>query len=52
MNDIERQDWINNDESLYLWWLASTQGITTLIRENRKMLTEYINQVLNKEPKS
>lgn len=52
MNDTDREDWINNDEPLYRWWLASGQGITTFIRENRAMLTKYINKVLNKEPKS
>jgi hypothetical protein len=52
MNDTDREDWINNDEPLYLWWKASSQGISTFIRENRAMLTKYINKVLNKEPKS
>lgn len=52
MNDIDREDWVNNDESLYNWWKDSEQGITAFVRENRKILTDHINQVLSREPKS
>lgn len=52
MNDNDREDWVMNDEPLYVWWLDSKQGITTFVRENRAALTEYILKALNKEPYS
>lgn len=52
MNDNDREDWINNDESLYVWWKGTGQGITTFVRENRAELTKYINRALNRKPKS
>jgi hypothetical protein len=52
MNDTDREDWVRNDEALYRWWRSTEQGIISFVRENRAMLTKYINQMLHKEPKS
>lgn len=51
MNDIDREDWVRNDEALYRWWKDANQGLISFVRENRAMLTKYIDKVLNKEPK-
>jgi len=48
MNDKEREEWIMNDEGLYLWWKDTGKGITTFIRENREELTRCINQLLGR----
>jgi len=50
MNDNDRAQWIDNDESLYIWWRGSRQSKREFIKENRERLTEYINKVLNMEP--
>lgn len=42
MNDTEREEWVNNDEGLYLWWKSSRVGITTFIRQNRKEIDQAI----------
>lgn len=52
MNDQEREQWINNDEGLYLEWRRSRKGITTFIRENRQEIDLVIDSILNKEPLS
>jgi hypothetical protein len=51
MNDIDREDWVRNDEALYRWWKSANQGLISFVRENRAMLTQYIQRALNKEPK-
>lgn len=51
MNDNERTRWVVNDEALYNWWRSTNKGLTSFVRENRAELTNYINKVLNKEPK-
>jgi len=50
MNDEDREEWINNDESLYLWQQRSGLSMTKFIRENRKALDEHIKGVRDKEP--
>lgn len=46
MNDSEREDWINNDEGLYLWWKSTRQSMRNFIRENRKEITRIIQAAL------
>ena len=50
MNDTEREQWVNNDESLYNSWKHSRQSLRDFIRLNRANIDQYINQILNKEP--
>lgn len=52
MNDSEREDWINNDEGLYLWWKSSKQSITKFIRENREELTQIIQATITSKPRA
>jgi hypothetical protein len=37
-NDSDRVDFVNNDEGLYDLWRRSKKGITTWVRENRKLI--------------
>jgi hypothetical protein len=50
MNDNDRRDWINNDESLYLWWRNSKDGrnMRAFIKANRAEITAYINKKLGR----
>ena len=47
MTNYDINDWIDNDEGLYNWWLSSGQPKTVFIRENRKELTTCIENVIN-----
>jgi hypothetical protein len=49
MNDTERQQWVDNDESLYLWWKSSRQGVRQFIRDNREELDAVINRALGRD---
>lgn len=51
MNDAERQDWVNNDESLYRWWRSTRLGITTFVRRYRKEIDEHINYIIHRYDK-
>jgi hypothetical protein len=46
MNDGERDQWVQNDEGLYRWWLSSGQGISSFIRANRAEIDRYIAAAL------
>lgn len=48
MNDGDLEGWVNNDEFLYHWWEGSKLSMRAFIRQNRKELTSYINQKLNR----
>ena len=50
MNDDDRDQWIENDEALYLSWKASKMSKRAYIRAFRKNLDAYINKQLNEEP--
>lgn len=50
LNDAERSQWIDNDESLYNWWRSSRQSKSKFIRENREELTRLILAALNRKP--
>ena len=47
MNDTERSNWIDNDEGLYNWFKSSRQSKKKFIKENRKEITECIENMLN-----
>ncbi len=42
--------WIDNDESLYLWWKRSRQSKRAFIKENGKELVRLIRAVLDRPP--
>lgn len=50
LNDADRSQWIDNDESLYSWWRSSRQSKAKFIRENRAELTRIILEALNRKP--
>lgn len=45
MNDRDREQWIDNDEGLYLWWQSSKLSKREFIRRNRKEITACIDAV-------
>lgn len=51
MNDTERENWVLNSESLYLWWKREMRGekkIREFIRKNRSEIDEYIRKAMGK----
>jgi hypothetical protein len=54
LNDQDRAQWIDNDESLYNWWRTSRprRSKAAFIREHRAELTEIILRAINREPRS
>jgi hypothetical protein len=51
-NDKQIAQWIDNDETLYRWWLDSNQSQKAFIRINRMALTSYILRKLYSKPTS
>ncbi len=53
MNDTERDDWIMNDESLYLQWRVSYLSKRAFIREHRIDIDAHVNAILrpNRKPR-
>jgi len=49
-NDEEREQWIDNDEGLYLWWIGSKQSYRNFIRENREQIDTVIDRALDAPP--
>lgn len=45
LNDNDRAQWIDNDESLYNWWRSSRQSKRAFIRANRAELDTLIRKV-------
>ena len=45
MNDVDRAQWVDNDEGLYDRWKASGKTKRDWIRENRIMLDQVIGHV-------
>jgi len=45
MNDIEREQWVNNDEGLYRIWRSSRKGMREFVKENRREIDELISTV-------
>ena len=52
LNDNERNMWIDNDESLYLWWKRSRLSKRNFIKENRLELDAIILEAINKPPQT
>ena len=45
MNDVDRAQWVDNDEGLYDLRRSSGQSMRDWIRENREMIDRCINNV-------
>ncbi len=52
LNDRERSMWVDNDQSLYLWWLSTGLAKRRFIRKHRAELDRLILAQLNKSPAS
>ena len=50
LNDMDREQWVNNDEGLFNWFHYSRLSMRQFIRDNRAELDECILRVLNAEP--
>jgi len=46
MNNDDRTKWIDNDEGLYNWWLASRLPKSEFIRQNKQEIDQVILNVL------
>lgn len=52
MNDKEREQWVLNDEGLYLMQRASKKPMRVFIKENRAFIDEVIGKVTSGEKKA
>jgi hypothetical protein len=50
MNDREREIWIDNDEGLYRWQIASKLSKRAFVRRYRAEITAHILAVVKKPP--
>lgn len=48
MNNNERENWINNDEGLYLWKRSTRLSMREFIKQNRDELDALIRKALGK----
>jgi hypothetical protein len=46
MNDTEREDWVNNDEGLYLWYIGSRLSMRRFLRRYRAEIDAVIRRAL------
>ena len=47
MNDVERSQWIDNDEGLYRAWKRSRLNKLRWMKENREFIDKVIENVTN-----
>jgi len=47
VNDTEREQWVDNDEGLYLAWRSSSQPKRRFIREHRGQIDAVIDNVVS-----
>lgn len=52
MNDEDRRLWVMNDEILYNLWQSADKGLYSWVQENRKLIDNRIDRVLDREPAS
>ena len=45
MNDTERENWVQNDESLYLWWKGTRVSMRDFLRRNRADIDAHIKEM-------
>ncbi|MFA5307620.1 MAG: hypothetical protein WC365_09285 [Candidatus Babeliales bacterium] len=50
MNDSEREQWVNNDESLYNDFKHSRLSMTKFVRSNRAEIDRNIIKVIGYDP--
>jgi peptidoglycan hydrolase-like protein with peptidoglycan-binding domain len=53
LNNSEREQWINNDEGLYNWYMAERKmggGMSAFIKRNREQIDAAILSVLDRKP--
>ena len=50
-NDKDREQWVENDEELYLWWLSTRLTLHAFVVQNRAELDAHIDAYLNRPPK-
>lgn len=48
MNNTEREQWIDNDEGLYLWWKESHLSKREFIRQNKEAIDARIKHALGR----
>ncbi len=48
MNNEDRRQWVDNDESLYDWFKSTRLIMAQFVKQNRKVLDEYINHALGR----
>lgn len=48
-NDKERESIIMNEYYLYTWQQSSKKSVRAFIKENRKEIDKYIDEVMNKK---
>jgi hypothetical protein len=46
MNDRMREQWVDNDEGLYVWWQASRLGKRMFIRQYRRAIDVVIDNII------
>jgi hypothetical protein len=51
LNDHDRELWVRNDETLYLWWKSHKCSMRQFLREHRDELDSFINARLNQKPR-
>jgi hypothetical protein len=42
VNDDDREQWVNNDEDLYVLWKRSRLSLRKFVRENRALIDEHV----------
>lgn len=50
LNDKDRAQWIDNDEGLYNWKRSTRLSMREFIKQNRAVIDEHINRLLNRRP--
>ena len=51
INDIERREWVLNDEKLFMLWRKDGRAIKKFIRDNRGVIDAVIRPVLDAKGK-
>ena len=50
LNNSDREQWIDNDEGLYLWWKSTKLSKRKFIQENKAELDALIKAQLTRKP--
>jgi hypothetical protein len=52
MNNNDREQWVNNDEGLYVMYKRSKQNMRSFIKTNKEMIDEIISNVVGGKKKA